>query len=62
MKYRVTECYVDFPMGASPEYNVQCGLTLEEANQLLKELEAKQKKAKQKKSSVYRAYAVREDT
>lgn len=60
MNYCVTECYVDFPMGASPEYPVSSGLTHEEATNLAKELNDKETK-ENPTSGIYRVYNVRED-
>ena len=58
MNYKVTVCYVDFPMGASPEYTVRGNLTLEEANGIVKELQNNEEK--NPNSSVYKVYSVRE--
>lgn len=46
--YKVTKTYVDFPMGASPAYNVQCNLTKEEATKLAENLNAKEANKKEK--------------
>lgn len=56
--YKVIEQYVDFPMGVSPAYSVRSGLTKEEAINLVKTLNAKQKK---REGSVYRVYSVKEE-
>jgi len=57
-KYEVTVCHVDYPMGSSPEYNINYYTTKEEAEAKAKEFNDAED-VRNPGSNIYKSYNVR---
>ena len=61
MMYKIVVQYVDFPMGASPEYIEHSGMSKVEADKKIKELRELAEKNSPNNACNYPVYTIKED-